>query len=136
MNKQEIFPLFLNSNVGIIYDGDELSGWLVGYRLNENEDGTFWELITDCSDNYVPITDCQLLLRSISDMSEEDMVKMSIDLTMEWQGIRDYLKMGYALSTKFTSDMEIVLWLISKGFALEESWFQGDNPIAIRKENV
>lgn len=136
MNKRDIFPLY----VGKCKVVDTLVNQKYLYQGCEIHRGKHKAVLQDItSDNglsggtmVAPIPDCQLILKRISDMSEEDVNKIAIELLLEWQGVRDYLKSGYALSTKFATDMEITLWLIQNGYALSDEWFT--NGIAVEEK--
>ena len=111
--KQNIFPLYLGSKIHQTSTNKNMffEGIANGMLLVEN--------------HWIDISDCQLILHSISEMSEEKQ--------------QEYRRTGYNNAwdsygnEAWFPSLDSFNWLRKNKFALDDSWFEGDNPIAVKE---
>lgn len=72
---------------------------------------------------YHDTADCQLILDPLSSMSEEDKKKFDEETIVDMEKAQFHYVWQKCLNE--------FLWLIEHGYALSDSWFTGDNPIAV-----
>lgn len=151
MNKQDIFPLYVGKMV--FNNKTKTKGNFYKYQISQvaksDKDGEYshHEEITEidfaCHEtgDYfedVNITDCQLILKRISDMSYENWVELSgyvFDLKLVNETaitMRDLLCNGDGAVLSLKSMTKIMFWLIQNGYALDDEWFT--NGIAVEVE--
>lgn len=119
MNKTQIFGMYLGADVW--YEYETLNhcfrkGKLEGVDISEDVE-------TALVDNYdYGLNYCQLTLKPISEMSEEDSQQFLSQFGYRID-VPTIAKDGYCYLGEF-------LWLIEHGYALDDSWFT--NGIAIK----
>ena len=124
MNKINIFGMYIGHCVKYKGSAVKVTETMTGlhYEMGHIENGKLTQKVfVICSQNLrypINLSDCQLILKPISEMSDED--------TKEFK--RKFLVfpdeyMGYAVNQ--------FLWLIEHGYALSDEWFE--NGIAVKE---
>lgn len=116
MTKQQIFsPYLANERQEIYYDGEKMNGWLCAIVPEETEEGIVNTCTTDGMESFVNISDCQLVLKPIAEMSRDE----------HWDCF------GKAIDTPDRYSIDEIEYLITHGYALDDTWFT--NGIAIKE---
>ena len=118
MNKQDIFQLY-QINRPILHNGKIYDKYYITHYFIDNE--VCLELwLNGVPLNLVKVSDCQLILKRISDMSQEH--------KNEW-GLTRLHPSVVGIGRTAYDTTESVLWLILNGYALSDEWFT--NGIAV-----
>lgn len=119
MNKQEIFPLYVGK-CKVKYAGGEYL--LMGIELPL---GFYFEDRDTDSVQSGLISDCQLILKKLSSMSEGD--------NPEFDLLLPRVSLAGTTYQRIKAMNNLTRWLIQHGYALDDLWFEGKNPIAVEK---
>lgn len=133
MTKEEIFPLYLINPkqqikcLGKIYDFTAYSNWTKTCQLFIPAKGE--EL--SHSPMWKDIINCQLVLKKISGMSEEDINRLcfytygGLFAENDKQQIINLLEGKIEIRARLNifEIVAFVIWLIKNGYALDDNWF-------------
>lgn len=127
MTRQQIFVMYLANKNQMIRVPDEAE---IGRLTVINTQGQCW-YNNECD---YPISDCQLILTPISEMSEEHKKELCSIVPMEQEDLE--ILTGGTMHLATLDDMvKITDFLKLNGYALDDSWFEsqdGQLPIAVR----
>jgi len=88
-------------------------------RMKCNENTGF-----DAEEMPVDITRAQLLLRKKSSMTQDE--------AREYYDMQEFDVKG----ERKCKDYEPIMWLVEHGFALDNTWFDGPNPVAAEEKSL
>jgi len=126
MTKQQIFSLYLANENQRVCNGDK-SAIAYMYGLSKNPNRT-WEISNDIEELFVE--ECCLMLKPIAEMSEEYEKELCTELVAYDFKLHEMLNFGGESAT-FKDNVTLIFWLITHGYALDDTWFT--NGIAIKE---
>lgn len=134
MNKTQIFGMYIGRSVKYRGSAVKVTETMTGLHYEMGHIGNkklVQKVFVICSENLkrpIDINDCQLILKSISEMSEEDRDELNKELNIFVESYQFVSNLNRITAIKFT------FWLISHGYALSDEWFT--NGIAIKESEA